>query len=198
MTQPKTSPAEPKPRAKLTNADYMAMTPPVPGGPRFQLINGDLVEMSAPHHPHQVFAGRFYIALTLQADALSIGEVLIAPYDVALDQFNTYQPDVLFVSNERRHVFDRHGVTGAPDVVIEILSDSTRRRDLNEKMPVYLNVGVAEVWVVDLDARALSIYAGDASTPSAVLTSDDTLTSDTVPGVAIELAPIFARALASP
>lgn len=196
MTQPQTSSAQPKPRGKLTNADYMAMTPPSNSGPRYQLINGGLVEMAAPHHPHQVFAGRFYIALSLQADALGIGEVLIAPYDVAIDEFNTYQPDVLFVSNERRHVFDSHGVTGAPDVVLEILSDSTRRRDLNEKLPVYLNVGVAEVWVVDLDARTLSIYAGDASTPFAVLTSDDTLTSEAMPGVSIDLAPIFTRALA--
>ncbi len=196
MTQPQTSSAQPKPRGKLTNADYMAMTPPVPPGPRFQLINGGLVEMAAPHDPHQVFAGRFYIALTLQADALGIGDLRIAPYDVAIDEFNTYQPDVLFVSNERRQIYDGHGITGAPDVVLEILSDSTRRRDLNEKMPVYLNVGVTEVWVVDLDARTLSIYAGDPSTPSAVLTSTDTLTSETMPGVSIDLAPIFNRALA--
>lgn len=134
--------------------------------------------------------------MTLQADALRIGEVRIVPYDVAVNEFNTYQPDVPFVSNERRHVFDSHGVTGSPDMVLEILSNSTRRH-LNEKVPVYLNAGVAEVWVVDLDAGTLSIHSSDGSSPSAVLTADDTLTYDTVPGVAIDLSPVFARALAS-
>ena len=64
-------------------------------------------------------------------DALAIGEIRIAPYDVHVDPFNTYQPDLLYVSNERRHIFDLdgRGITGAPDVVVEILSDSTRRYD---------------------------------------------------------------------
>ena len=53
------------------------------------------------------------------------------------------------------------------------------------------------MWVVDLDARTESIYAGDATTPSTVFTGDDTATFDTMPGVEIELGPIFARALAS-
>ena len=197
MTQPQTSPAEPKPRGKLTNADYIAITPPSIPGPRYQLINGELVQMAGATFEHQTFLLEISAELLTQTRTLDIGTIVIAPYDVHVNLFNTYQPDLLFVSSVRQPILEPRGITGAPDVVVEILSDSTRRRDLNEKMPVYLNVGVVEVWVVDLDARTLSIYAGDAATPSAVFTSDDTLTSSAMPGVSIHLAPIFARALAS-
>ena len=197
MTLPQT-----KLRIKLTNADYMWLTPPVPDGPRYQLINGELVKMPAARHSHQVFALRFGSVLLIQVDALGIGEVLIAPYDVAVDEFNTYQPDLLFVSNGRRHIFDfnGHGITGAPDVVIEILSDSTRRRDLVGKLPVYLAAGVREVWIVDLDAATVAIYAGNwaAANPQRVFSAADTLTSDAMPGVVVALGPLFARAQATP
>ena len=137
-----------KPRARLTNADYMALTPPAIPGPRYQLVNGELVEMSGAIFQHQVFLFQLFLPLGTQVNALGIGEILGAPYDVHLDEFNTYQPDLLFVSNARRQILGRLGATGAPDVVIEILSDSTRRRDLNEKLPVYAANGVREVWIV--------------------------------------------------
>jgi Uma2 family endonuclease len=195
MTQPKANP-----RARLTNADYVAMTPPENTGPRYQLINGELVEMSGAILPHQDFLLELAALLLTQVNALGIGRIVIAPYDVHIDLFNTYQPDLLFVSAQRRHLLERSGITGAPDVVVEILSDSTRRHDLNNKLPVYLNAGVKEVWVVDLDAATVAIYAGGGTdlTPLRVFTVQDTLLSEAMPGVAVELGPIFARVQATP
>ena len=192
---------------KLTNADYMRLTPPVPGGVRYQLIDGELIEMAGASDSHQVFALRCGSALLIQTDDLGIGEVRIAPYDVHIDEFNTYQPDLLFVSNERRAILERLGAFGAPDVVVEILSDSTRRRDLGAKLPVYLRAGVREVVIVDLEARTVAVYAGydygdgdgdwvRAARPARVYGAGDTLTLGEMPGVSVELAPIFARALA--
>ncbi len=193
MTQPKA-----KPRTRLTNADYMAMTPPANSGPRYQLINGELIEMSGASDDHQVFLMWLCSGLLLQVDDLGIGEIRLPPYDVHIDEFNTYQPDLLFVSNARQHIFnpDGRGITGAPDVVVEILSDSTRRCDLAVKLPVYAANGVREVWIVDLDAATVTIHSGDGDTftPVRTFTASDTLTSDAMPGVAIDLAPIFARA----
>ncbi len=199
MTQPETAQAAVKPRGKLTNADYLAMTPPAGGGARYQLINGELIEMSGASDPHQVFLMWLCSGMLLQVDALGIGEIRIPPYDVHIDRFNTYQPDLLYVSNERRHIFnpDGHGVSGAPDVVVEILSDSTRRRDLNEKLPVYIASGVREAWIVDLEDATLTVHSADAGAAGsvAVFTAEDMLTSAAMPGVAIELGAIFARAL---
>ena len=192
MTQPKA-----KPTTKLTGADYMRLTPPSHRGVRYQLIEGELIQMPGPSRAHQTFTGRFYLQLTLQTDALGIGETMISPLDVAIDEHNTFQPDVLFVSNERRHIFDGHGrgVTGAPDVVVEVLSDSTRRRDLEVKLPVYARSGVREMLAVDLNAESVAKYVGDGQsmTLARVYSPDDVLTSDAMPGVAIDLTSIFAR-----
>ncbi len=190
MTQPKA-----KPRAKLTGADYMALTPPSHRGVRYQLIEGELVKMAGANDAHQVFTGRFYMQLTLQADALGIGETRLPPFDVYIDEHNTFQPDLLFVSGERRHIIASRGVTGAPDLVVEVLSESTRRRDLNVKLPVYARNGVREMLAVDLQAETIAKYVGDGQsmTLERVYGADDVLTSDVMPGVAIDLAPIFAR-----
>ena len=190
MTQPKV-----KPRTKLTGADYMRLTPPSHRGVRYQLIEGELVKMAGPNDPHQVFIGDLYIEATLQVRALGIGETRISPYDAAIDEHNTFQPDMLFVSNERRHIFDGHGVTGAPDLVVEVLSESTRQRDLNVKLPVYARNGVREMLAVDVSAESIAKYVGDGQsmTLERVYGPDDVLTSDAMPGVAIDLAPIFAR-----
>ena len=192
MTQTKA-----KLRVKLTGADYMKLTPPSHRGVRYQLVEGELIKMAGPNDPHQVFTGRFYIQLTLQTDELGIGETRVAPYDVAIDEHNTFQPDVLFVSNERRHVFDdvNHGINGAPDVVVEVLSQSTRNRDLEVKLPVYARNGVREMLAVDLSAESVAKYVGDGQsmTLARMYGPDDVLTSDAMPGVTIDLAPIFAR-----
>ena len=190
MTQPKA-----KPRAKLTGADYLRLTPPSHRGVRYQLIEGELVRMAGPNDPHQVFIGDLYIEATIQVRAQGIGETRISPYDVAIDEHNTFQPDMLFISNERRHIFDGHGVTGAPDLVVEVLSESTRQRDLNVKFPVYARNGIREMLTVDLQAETIAKYVGDGQslTLATVYGSDDVLTSEAMPGVAIELGPIFAR-----
>jgi Uma2 family endonuclease len=190
MTQPKA-----KTRAKLTTADYMAMTPAANSGPRYQLINGELIEMSGATLTHQSFLLELSSEMSAQVRAAGIGRIVVAPYDVHIDPHNTFQPDLMYVSNERLHILEQLAAAGAPDVVIEILSDSTRRRDLNEKLPVYGANGVRKIWIVDLDAAAVTIHSGDSdmSTPVRTFAASDTLASDAIPGVAIDLAPIFAR-----
>ena len=187
-------PTTTKPRVKLTGSDYMTLTPPSHRGRRYQLIEGELIEMAGPNDAHQVFTGDLFVEVRTQTRALNIGEARIAPFDVAIDEHNTFQPDLLFVSNARRHIFDGHGVTGAPDVVVEVLSESTRQRDLAVKLPAYARNGIWEMWVADLRARTVAKYTGDGQTLTLarVYGADDILTSDAMPGVDIELGPIFA------
>ena len=189
MTQPKA-----KPTTKLTGADYMRLTPPSHRGVRYQLIEGELIQMAGPNDPHQIFIAELYFAARSQIGAPGAFEIRISPFDVAIDEHNTFQPDLVFVSSERRHIFDGHGITGAPDVVVEVLSESTRRHDLNVKLPVYARNGVREMWTADLGAETVSKYIGDdeSLTLERVYHAADTLVSDAMPGVAIELAPIFA------
>ncbi len=189
MTQPKA-----KPPAKLTGADYMRLTPPSHRGVRYQLIEGELVKMAGANYAHQSFIGETYFSIRSQIGMGGIGEVLTPPFDVYIDEFNTFQPDLLFVSSQRREISSERGVNGAPDLVVEVLSDSTQRRDLNVKLPVYGRNGVREMWAADLRDETVSKYVGDDETLTLeeVYGADDMLTSDVMPGVAIGLGPIFA------
>ena len=189
MTSPKA-----KPTTKLTGADYMRLTPPSHRGVRYQLIEGELVKMASPNDPHQIFIAELYFAARSQIGAPGAFEIRISPFDVAIDEHNTFQPDLLFASSERRHIFDGHGITGAPDVVVEVLSESTRQRDFNVKLPVYGRNGVREAWMADLRVQTVSKYVGDGTTMAltTVYGADDVLVSDAIPGLAIDLAPIFA------
>lgn len=189
MTSPKA-----KPTTKLTGADYMRLTPPSHRGVRYQLIEGELIQMAGPNDPHQIFIAELYFAARSQIGARGAFEIRISPFDAAIDEHNTFQPDLLFVDSDRRHIFDGHGITGAPDVVVEALSESTRQRDFDVKLPVYGRNGVREAWMADLRVSTVSKYVGDgaAMTLAAVYGPDDILTSDVMLGVSIELAPIFA------
>ena len=190
MTQTKA-----KLRVKLTGADYMKLTPPSHRGVRYQLIEGELIKMAGPNDPHQVFIGELYFAARLQIGSPGTFEIRLPSFDVYIDEHNTFQPDLLFVSAERQHILSERGVNGAPDVVVEVLSESTRQRDLNVKLPVYARNGVREMWVADLRNGTVSKYVGDGETITLeqVYGPDDILTSDALPGVAIDLATIFGR-----
>ena len=189
MMQPKT-----RTRAKLTGADYMELTPPSHRGVRYQLIEGELVKMAGANDGHQVFIGELYIEVRTQTRALGLGETRLPPFDVYIDEHNTFQPDLMFVSSEQQHIIGDRGVTGAPDVVVEALSESTRQRDFNVKLPVYGRNGVREAWLADLRLETVSKYAGDGHTMTLVqvYAANDILTSEAMPGVAIDLGPIFA------
>ena len=195
MTQPKAKTrTKAKKQAKLTGADYLRLTPPSHRGVRYQLIEGELVKMAGANDAHQVFIGELYIEVRMQTRALGLGETRLPPFDVYIDEHNTFQPDLIFVSNERRHIIASRGVTGAPDLVVEALSESTRRRDLNVKLPVYARNGVREAWMADLSNETVSKYTGDgrAMTLAQVYAANDVLTSEAMPGVSIDLGPIFA------
>ena len=190
-----------QPRTKLTNADYIRLTPPVPDGPRYQLIDGELIAMAgASDRPPGFSDAASSFAVLPQADALGIGEIIAcAPYDVHVDEHQHLpaRPHAVRIATPGASIVQYSlGAFGAPDVVVEILSDSTRRRDLADKLPVYLRAGVLAVVIVDLAAQTVAVYGdGDAVAPLRVLAASDTLTLDAMPGVAVPLAPLFARAL---
>lgn len=190
MTQAKT-----KLSVKLTGADYLKLTPPSHRGVRYQLIEGELVKMAGASLSHQVVIGELYIEVRTQTRTLGLGETYLPPFDVYLDEHNTFQPDLMFVSSEQRHIIGDRGITGTPDVVVEVLSESTRQRDFNVKLPVYARNGVREAWLADLRLETVSKYVGDGQTMTLdqVYAANDVLTSDAMPGVAIDLGQIFAR-----
>lgn len=85
-----------------------------------------------------------------------LGEILEAPCDLHLGA-QVVQPDLIFIAVERRHIIQPDEITGAPDLVIEILSESTAGRDRTYKRTLYARHGVSEYWLVDPDAQTVEV-----------------------------------------
>ncbi len=113
-----------------------------------ELINGEVFRMPAPQLNHQDVV--LQIALFLK-QRLTTGKIYVAPVDVYLDEINVVQPDVLWIApdNTRCISFQGKYLRGAPDLVIEVFSPGTARRDKREKFRLYQKYGVREYWMVD-------------------------------------------------
>lgn len=124
-------------------SDYWTL----PEEPRCELLYGSLLVTPAPIVRHQLVLGRLHVHLSLHADA-NEGTALLAPMDVRLADHSIVQPDLIYVTPERRDVIHER-IFGAPDLLVEILSPSTARRDLGPKLRLYADSVVAEYWIVD-------------------------------------------------
>lgn len=135
--------------------DYYAL----PEDVKAELIDGELIYMEAPDLVHQHISAELHFLLTTyirqkQGNCL----VFMAPLDVQLDCDNRtmVEPDVLVSCKKERRT--ARGIFGAPDMVIEITSPSTRKRDYSRKMVKYLEAGVREYWIVDLQKKMTIVY----------------------------------------
>ena len=174
--------------ARLTYEDYANM----PDDERYELIDGELIMAAAPSMKHQgVGAGLFRFFLI--AVERGLGWAYFAPVDVALSEYDVVQPDLLFVLKENAHIITEANVQGAPDLVVEILSPSTSRRDWNEKRDLYAKYGVRELWIADPDERVVWVMTlRDGVYGEPVMYGDtQTFSSATLAGVAIDLREVF-------
>ncbi len=148
----------------------------------------------SPSIPHQDIAGRLYRVMGNFLDAHPVGLVFIAPADVHLSDLNVYQPDVFFIRQENRGIIEEHGIEGAPDLVVEILSKTTEKYDLGLKRSIYARTGVEEMWVIDPAKRTLALYrlAENADVPAATYRAKQRFSSALLPGLTIELPALFA------
>jgi Uma2 family endonuclease len=127
---------------------------------QYELLNGILMRKGSPTVQHQRIAGNIYFQLRIFLESYPVGEVFQAPLDVVLDEFNAPQPDVFFVGNNKNDILDEKEqvVNGAPDIVIEILSPGTAKRDRITKKKIYERFSVPEFWVVDPSYRNIEIF----------------------------------------
>ena len=146
---------------KFTYEDYQH----TPEDRRFELLDGELIVVPVPNLRHQRIGIRLGALLHAFAQERGLGEVFHAPCDVVLSNTDVVQPDLLFVSVERAHLLlGGDNVLGAPDLVVEILSPATAGRDRKLKRALYARHGVKEYWLVDPEARTVTVLglgAGD-------------------------------------
>ena len=127
-------------------------------GNRYEVVDGELYVTPPPLEPHQraVMALILYIGPYVRERRL--GRLYSAPLGVVLDDENGVQPDLVYVARERLGIVAERGIEGAPDLVVEVLSPSTRGRDRGLKMRRYAAAGVPHYWIVDPRARSLEAY----------------------------------------
>jgi Uma2 family endonuclease len=176
-------------KTRLTYADYLK----TPDDERYELLNGELVMAAAPLLYHQYILRKLLNKMSDYIDERNLGELYSSPADVVLSDTDVVQPDLLFVSSHRSHILTRENVRGAPDLVVEILSPATAERDRTIKLDLYAQHGVKEYWIVDSDARTITILVRRESRfeVAGIYREGQTLRSPTLAGFTIELDGIF-------
>jgi len=177
---------------RYTYADYLTWD----DSQRWELIDGIPYAMApAPSQSHQEASSELHrqIANFLKGKPC---KVFAAPFDVRLnvgnDDDTIMQPDLLVVCDSSK--LDGKSCNGAPDLVIEILSQSTAQRDKWVKFNVYQRAGVREYWIVDPDAKAVAAHLLENGNYTAKAYGDTgTAPVGVLPGCEIDLQEIFAQ-----
>ncbi len=178
-------------KKKYTVDDYLLLEEGAP----FQLINYDLVMSPSPTPVHQAISLRISSMILHFLDITNnLGVVFTAPLDVKFDDGNVLQPDVLYISAERKQELVKDRIEGAPDLVIEILSPSNAYYDLRQKKDIYEKYGVKEYIIVDPIAFSAESYVlqNDAYQLHRKAEKNAHLESFVLPGLSFELEKIFA------
>ncbi len=167
VPNPETNTHEYDRQGEYTLEDYYAL----PEEQRVELINGVFYDMGAPTSPHQIIGGEIHAQLLSFRNARK-GSCLpmMSPVDVQLDRDNRtmVQPDVIIVCDRSKITYK--GIFGAPDFIVEVLSPSTRKKDMTLKMSKYIDAGVREYWLIDPRTRQVVVHDFESGKIPAIYT----------------------------
>lgn len=128
----------------------------LPEGTLCEVIDNVLYMSPAPIYSHQRLVGFFYNAIFNHLKQSKTGEIIISSFDVYLEKWNSaVQPDLIYVVNDNRDIIDEEGsIHGAPDLIIEVLSQD-KKRDTVKKKALYETAGVKEYVMADPKSKKL-------------------------------------------
>ena len=180
-----------KPRTRLTVRDYLAI--PEDDENRYELIDGELYMAPAPSYEHQSGSYNLTLILGVFVSDNNLGVLRYSPIDVYLSDEDVFQPDIVFISNERLDIIHSDGLHGAPDLVIEVLSPSTERRDLILKRERYEMFGVGEYWFANSIARTITVLRlrDGKFELVGVFTEGMTVETPLLPGLRVDVSEVF-------
>ena len=178
--------------SQLTYEDYLQFPD---DGKRHEIIEGDHYMTPAPKAKHQTAVLNLSLAIGGFVKNHGLGLVFIAPFDVILSNENVIQPDILFVSAARAAIVTEDNIQGAPDIVVEILSESTRKKDEVTKRKLYEKFGVQEYWIVDPELEIVKIFKLTEQIYGRALElskeNSEILTTNFLPGFRLPVSKIF-------
>jgi Uma2 family endonuclease len=161
----------------------------LPDEPRCELIYGRFYLSPSPISLHQLVV--LLLVKALDEIAVSTGGLaLMAPLDVVLAEHSVVQPDVLYFTPEKRQRAANR-VEGAPDLVVEVLSAGTARRDRGEKLRLYAEAGVREYWIVDPVERQIEFLVNERGRFVVALPVDREYRSPALPELRLDLAALW-------
>ena len=175
-------------RSGLTFDDYLAFPD---DGVRHEIIAGRHYVSAAPYLDHQRISRRIQFQLYEQIELPGRGEVFNAPTAVQLSDHDVVEPDLLVVLAERDSYLSARKVEGPPDLVVEILSPSSERRDRELKLRLYERAGVGEYWIVDPLARQVVKYVRRETLLEPAGSFGEQVAFDGLPGVVVDLGPVW-------
>lgn len=160
---------------------------------RLEIIDGELYVAATPVPFHQRVISNILYGLESVVRPRRLGIVYTAPVTVRLSAETAIEPDILFIRWDRLPIIGPTVVEAAPDLVMEILSPDTRRRDLTVKKLLYERSGVPEYWIIDPKRLEVAIYSLADGQYAAVPIRDAVARSIVVPEFTITLADLFDR-----
>jgi len=173
-----------------TYEDYAAIPP---DNRRWELIDGDFEVNPAPAPRHQTVSRRLQFELMKVLEESGLALVFNAPLDVILSDNNVVQPDLAILSTARAHLVTERGIEGPPDIVVEIMSPSSRVLDRRVKLALYARFAVPEYWLVDPIGGHIELHRLGEATYALEQRFDraSTLETASFPEVQINLARVF-------
>jgi Uma2 family endonuclease len=158
---------------------------------RYELLGGEEVVSPSPTTGHQSVSGNTYFIIRTFADPRKLGRVFTAPTDVRLSAYDVVVPDLCFVSRARSSIISQKAIEGPSDLVVEILSPSTRRQDQVRKFALYAAGGIREYWLIDIDVRSLTNYTLRDGQYVAMPEQDGTVASVMLSGLVVTVGDLF-------
>jgi Uma2 family endonuclease len=178
-------------RTRITAIDYYQL-PEYDQHDLIQLIDGEVIVGMPPIPKHQRIVREILVLLALLARKKG-GEAYTAPIEVYLDERNIFEPDVLYLKPDSQCIVGEKRLTGAPDLVVEVLSPTTAKHDRQQKYQAYQQHGVDEYWIVDPVYEVIEVWTlGDDGLfqRQGVFGREDTFTSATL-GEKVTMQEIF-------
>ena len=143
-------------------------------------VDGEIVSMPGASFEHQTLSDFLLKVISFYVESKNLGLVISSPFAMKLDaQRRGREPDILFVGNERKHLFKKTYLDGAADLAVEIISPESIGRDRGEKFVEYEAAGIKEYWLIDPERRQAEFYRLNSdgfyqliSTPEGVFRSE--------------------------
>lgn len=168
---------------------------------RYEIVDGVMCMPPSPDSEHQWIQQEFFSLGREYARSKGLGVFMIAPLDLVVQRspLRVRQPDIMFLNSERTGIRNRSDLRGrspleaSPDFVVEVLSPSNNRREMESRLADYKQVGVYQCWLVSPEAETVEVIDLTGAEPGslAVFGVEDTLTSDLLPGFELSLREVF-------